>query len=56
LHGIVNTPDEFAVKCDLTTARALLAIAERHCKAAVSPIQVAIHEAEKRGQTWRVAD
>jgi hypothetical protein len=49
LHGIVGTPDQFSVTCDPATAQALLAVAERHCKAAVQPVKVAIAEHPKGG-------
>jgi hypothetical protein len=47
LYGIIGTPDQFSVTCDLDTAQALLAVAERHCKTAVQPIKVAMDEHPK---------
>ena len=49
LYGIIGTPDQFSVTCDLATAEALLAIAERHCKTAVQPVKIAIAEHPEGG-------
>jgi hypothetical protein len=47
LHGYGTTPAHAVVKCDLTSAKALLAVAEQSCKAAVHDIKVAV--GERRG-------
>ena len=39
-----TTPAQVVVRCDLASAEALLAVAERNCKAAVSDIKIAIRE------------